>query len=142
MSTRGCDIMISYIVSLDNLLKSNNALHIRTKWIHYVVISKVKTPRCSIKHNTFISVLLECKECVICERQICVVFAHPQVHCINLQPRAHVQEVRHSPLVQYDVDGHPSPRRRLQQVLEDLYVRQQVHHYGNHLKATQGTRDP
>ena len=58
---------------------------------------------------------------------------NPQVLWSHLQPAAHVQEVRHATSVQQDVDGDGAPRRRLHQVLQDVQVRQQVHHYGNHL---------
>ena len=50
-----------------------------------------------------------------------------------MQPAAHVQEVRHAASVQQDVDGDGASRRRLHQVLQDVQVGQQVHHYGNHL---------
>ncbi|TNN52859.1 hypothetical protein EYF80_036959 [Liparis tanakae] len=44
------------------------------------------------------------------------------MHGVDLQPRAHVQEVGHAPRLQQRVDRHPAPRRGVQQVLEDLQV--------------------
>lgn len=60
--------------------------------------------------------------------------AYPQVRGADLQPRAHVQEVRHPLRLQDDVDGHAAPRRGVQQVLEDLQVSQEVHDDGHHLE--------
>lgn len=53
---------------------------------------------------------------------------------VDLQPRAHVQEVRHTPGLQDSVDGHTAPRRGVEEVLDDLQVRQQVHDDGHHLE--------
>lgn len=55
------------------------------------------------------------------------------MHGVDLQPAAHVQEVGHAPGLQHGVDGHPAPRRGVQQVLEDLQVCQEVHDDGHHL---------
>lgn len=66
-----------------------------------------------------------------------VVFAelspHPQMHRVNLQPRAHIQEMGHSLGLQNGVDSHPAPRRGIQQVLEDLQVCDEVHDDGYRL---------
>lgn len=59
--------------------------------------------------------------------------AHPEVQGVDLQPRAHIQEVDDSFGLQHDVDGHRAAWRGVQQVLEDLQVRQEVHDDGNHL---------
>ena len=61
--------------------------------------------------------------------------AHPQMHRINLQPRAHIQEVGNSPVLQHNVDSHSAPWRSIQQVLEDLQVCQEVHDDGHHLET-------
>lgn len=53
---------------------------------------------------------------------------------VDLQSRAHVQEVRDAPGLQDGIDGHAAPWRGVQQVLDDLQVRQQVHDDGHHLK--------
>lgn len=55
-----------------------------------------------------------------------------------MQTAAHVQEVGHRSDLQHGVDRHPSPRRRVQQVLNDLQVRQDVHDDGNHLETGVG----
>ena len=62
------------------------------------------------------------------------------MHCIYLQSTTHIQEVRHSLGLQNGVDSHPSSCRGVQQVLEDLQVRQEIHDYGHHLRNTQEER--
>lgn len=58
---------------------------------------------------------------------------HPQMRGVDLQTTACVQEVGHPADLQHGVDRHPSPRRGIQQVLNDLQVRHQVHDDGDHL---------
>lgn len=52
----------------------------------------------------------------------------------DLQPGAHVQEVRHTLVIQQDVDGHGATAGRVHQVLQDLDVREHVHHDRYHLQ--------
>lgn len=63
--------------------------------------------------------------------------SHPQVLGADVQPGAHVQEVRHAVVVQQDVDGHRAAPGGVHQVLQDLEVGEQVHHDGDHLLGAQ-----
>lgn len=67
-------------------------------------------------------------------RSAWLAWAHPQVRGADLQPRAHVQEVRRPLGLQDGIDGHAAPRRGVQQVLQDLQVSQEVHDDGHHLE--------
>lgn len=55
----------------------------------------------------------------------------------NLQPGAHIQEVRHTLAVQQDVNGHGATAGRIHQVLQDVGVCEHVHHYRYHLQEKQ-----
>ncbi len=72
---------------------------------------------------------------VLYKTQFLVVFTHPQVLRRNLQPVAHVQEVRQAVLLQQQVHSNPSLTRSIQQILQDQQVRQQVHNHCNQLKT-------
>lgn len=58
------------------------------------------------------------------------------MHRVNLQPRAHIQKVGHSPGLQHNVNCHATPWRSIQQVLENLQVREEVHDDGHYLRET------
>lgn len=60
---------------------------------------------------------------------------HPQVWRSDLQPAAHVQEVRHASDLQDDIDGHAPLDDGVQQVLEDMQISEEVHDYSNHLQC-------
>lgn len=54
---------------------------------------------------------------------------------MNFQVHAHVQKVGEQSLVQKDVHGHSPLPTYLLQVSEDVDVREDIHHHGNHLQG-------
>ena len=59
--------------------------------------------------------------------------SYPKVLLADLQPAAHIQEVRHTLVIQQNVNRNEATARCIHQILQDVGVRYHVHHYGYHL---------
>ena len=63
--------------------------------------------------------------------------SYPKVLLADLQPAAHIQEMRHTLAIQQNVNGNEATACGVHQILQDVGVRYHVHHYRYHLREKQ-----